>query len=167
MSALDPYLEVTLLLHCHHPNLSPYNGHRIAIGFQSEVQAKEYYRLISQRDFTKTMELYPKRETNSVSLRLPSRVVQITASSKCSGFYIRFKGEQLAKEWQRALLLWEFVSSTTDCLYVERDIGYKKLNEMLHIPDKAESSGRRRPDHAQASRLREYYIFRFELETVS
>ncbi|TGJ78407.1 hypothetical protein E0Z10_g10358 [Xylaria hypoxylon] len=124
-------------------NLSiEFNPPRVSVGFRTERQAVQYLDLISCRPFTKTLKLDPQRYGRFVSVRLPSRVAQIEASTTYYGFRLCTKNTEFAKQWKYALILWEYTPNSERNLYLKRDIENEELNALLcideHLPENKE-----------------------------
>ncbi|KAI0383176.1 hypothetical protein F5Y04DRAFT_250797 [Hypomontagnella monticulosa] len=106
----------------------------IVIGFRHNFQADQYLLLMKGNRFVDVMDLGVKLVSDrSVSMRLPSRVTEIVSSASSCGFYLCFSDEDLASQWQRALLLWKFREGSRSKLYVDRNIDDGQLNKMLRI----------------------------------
>ncbi|KAI1753611.1 hypothetical protein F4782DRAFT_82850 [Xylaria castorea] len=129
---------------------------KICIGFQNERQAVRYHDLISRQYFTDKMKLNPQIFKRFVSVRLPSRVVQLHASTTHNGFYLCTEDADFAKQWTEALMLWNFtLGRDTHKLYLKRDIATEDLNTLLDSHSNERSPPRRRePGSARASRAR-------------
>ncbi|CAJ2504197.1 Uu.00g115910.m01.CDS01 [Anthostomella pinea] len=109
---------------------------KLTIAFQNEFQAIKSYTLVKDRSFTKDMNLDPSQHRRYVSLRLPSRVTDIVASTACGGFYLHFCDVDVAKGWHKTLLLWKFVDGSSTDLYLARDISQWYLRHILGMePD--------------------------------
>ncbi|KAI1846490.1 hypothetical protein JX266_007387 [Neoarthrinium moseri] len=130
-SAGEAYLEVSI----------HFDPRRISVGFRTEGQAILYYGLIQQRSFTRDMALDPTVSGRWVSVRLPSRVTDVVASTSCNGFYLCFSSTETASGWHRALLIWKFSAGSTSKLYVERDMPNRRLNEILGISEPPRAKG--------------------------
>lgn len=66
-------------------------------------------------------------------MRLPSKVADIVASTRCNGFYLRFDIPDYAEEWRKALYVWKRFEGNKAHLYVERDMGSRRLNNLLGL----------------------------------
>ncbi|KAI0481669.1 hypothetical protein F4859DRAFT_475550 [Xylaria cf. heliscus] len=113
-----------------------FDPRRVSIGFRNELQASQYKDLICHLQFTVVMRLDPQIHGRFVSVRLPSRVIQIQASTTCDGFYLCTRDADFAKQWKDALMLWKFRRGSTFDLYLERSIRNEDLNRKLHINER-------------------------------
>ncbi|KAI0440464.1 hypothetical protein F4803DRAFT_527105 [Xylaria telfairii] len=126
---------------------------RVAIGFRNNEQAAQYKRLISAKSSTQKLKLDPQRHGRLVSVRLPSRVIQLEASTTYNGFILCTNDAHFAKQWKDALMLWDFTSGSRYNLYFKRDIVAKDLNALLHIDEYIHNPIMREPGRAQNSRI--------------
>jgi hypothetical protein len=134
METLIQYLDVKV----------EFEPRRISIGFDKQKQAVGYYEAINRTKFSREMDLDIKQRGNYVSVRLPSRVSEIVASTSALGFYLVFSDEELAAQWRANLLLWDFISNSKRKLYVRRGLSNETLNVMFGIEDRAEIHEERR-----------------------
>ncbi|KAF2969773.1 hypothetical protein GQX73_g3858 [Xylaria multiplex] len=126
-----------------------FDPRRVSIGFRNEYQALQYHRLISDEPFTDIMRLDPQIYDRFVSVRLPSRVIQIEASTKYNGFCLCTNDAEFARQWKEALILFRVTPGNELNLYLERDIDNDDLNRLLYIPE--HSRKRREPGPAGGS----------------
>ncbi|KAH8160917.1 hypothetical protein CIB48_g7327 [Xylaria polymorpha] len=113
---------------------------RVVIGFRNTEQAAQYQFLITAKAFTQTMKLDPRRHDRLVSVRLPSRVLQIEASTAHHGFFLCSKDADFAKQWKEALILWNSMPGNPCNLYLKRDISNEDLNALLCIDERPDKS---------------------------
>lgn len=104
---------------------------RITVGFQDEDIAMAFHTKVKSTAFHKEMDLKSERHGRKVSMRLPSRVTEVVASTSALGFYIVFSDENLAKQWQDNLLIWKFLRNSKRKLYVDRDLSQKGVGQLL------------------------------------
>ncbi|KAI3340973.1 hypothetical protein F4824DRAFT_450226 [Ustulina deusta] len=148
-------LDLSVQLSCGHADSGDYS-HEIVVGFHNEQQARQYSNLVFRQPFTQTMGLHPYQHGRHVTLRLPSRVTMVHASTTYGGFYIHFNSADLAKQWRKALLLWQFLPNSENDLYIERLVGKDTLDKFLQIPGRTQPEyqpKRREPDLAPPSEL--------------
>ena len=110
---------------------------RVSVEFRTEEQAKRYYDQVRNRSIHEKERLDSHLDRRGVSIRLPSRVTGIVASTTYEGFYLVFNDKNLAKDWVNGLLVWNFVSragvkSETEA-FVVRDVKDDNLNKALGI----------------------------------
>lgn len=110
------------------------NTRRVHITFQSTAQAFAYSQYISQRSIVKRETLAVSQTGREVSLRLPSRVSQIVATTTYGGFCFVFDDAQLARDWARSFLVWKFYPQSERRLYVDRFVSGEALNSWVGIP---------------------------------
>ncbi|GAP88107.1 hypothetical protein SAMD00023353_1501310 [Rosellinia necatrix] len=137
--ATEDYLQLTI----------QFDPRRVNVGFRNDNQAFQYERLISMRAFTTAMKLDPQRRGRFVSIRLPSRVTDIEASTTYSGFTLCIDDLEFARQWEDALIVWKFASSRNQ-LYIQRDIDNRYLNQLLDICESPPRVSFQSPEIARA-----------------
>ncbi|KAI1175134.1 hypothetical protein F4777DRAFT_579259 [Nemania sp. FL0916] len=137
-----------------------FNNHprppRFSIGFRNELQAYQYWSLISEKEFTKSNDLEPTLEGCFVSVRLPARLFGVEVGIGNNGFCLCTGERDFAQRWIDALILWTSSSSTVNKLYyvyVERDISDGELNRLLGIDEYVDQSESTEPGKAQTSEM--------------
>ncbi|KFA70539.1 hypothetical protein S40285_09850 [Stachybotrys chlorohalonatus IBT 40285] len=93
---------------------------RIIITFPSTAAAVRYLHIIQKTKAHNIIELKSEQlpgDSRSVSLRLPSTVIEIEASTTYGGFLMTFDDENDARMWQKDLLLWRFSDRSKNQVY--------------------------------------------------
>jgi len=147
MAEASKYLDVQIRL----------DPKRVSVEFRTEEQAKRYYDQVRNRSIHETERLDSHLDRRRVSIRLPSRVTGIVASTTYKGFYLVFNDKNLAKDWVNGLLVWSFVSragvkSETEA-FVVRDVNDDDLNKALGIKSTQRYES---PEDAVASKKKPY-----------
>ncbi|KAH7313832.1 hypothetical protein B0I35DRAFT_480482 [Stachybotrys elegans] len=130
------------------------NKRRIIITFPRTFVADKYLEKIENTTANRRIRLEPEKlsdDSRSVSLRLPSTVTEIEASSTYGGFFMRFSNEKDARMWQDDLLLWKFAVSSTTSLYVVRNIHEVGLYRKLGVPSPHPPPPDEEPRHVEAA----------------
>ncbi|CAI6094845.1 unnamed protein product [Clonostachys chloroleuca] len=96
-------------------------ANRIIIGFPNPEQAKSYHKIVQSRDRNGIVSC--QLDGYKTSLRLPGRIISISASTRCGGLCFNFADLELAKWWVDELLIWKFVEGSNRKVYVDRRIG--------------------------------------------
>jgi hypothetical protein len=118
---MSPYPYTFLEVHIKFPTFDPPTDAYISIGFPELRQAKWYHQHIKGTALHHEQNLLSQRKDRMVSVRLPSRFTQISASSKCDGFYFTVSDEGLAEQWVASLVVWKFLQGSKTQLYVTRN----------------------------------------------
>lgn len=131
---------------------------RVQVQFRTEEQARRYHAQVQGRGIHRRRGLGSQLDPTykSVSLRIPSQVIRIEASTRFNGFYLVFSDEHVASEWVDGLLVWRFVhrtngTSKTD-VYVWRDVDDKRLNEALGITGQVQDDVQKLRDETPSGR---------------
>ncbi|CAM1505789.1 Fc.00g114260.m01.CDS01 [Cosmosporella sp. VM-42] len=111
---------------------------RIIITFRTERQARHYNEYIKRKDQHGAVQ--SKVKGCDASIRLPTRVTRIVASTNCRGFYIVFNDAAFAKWWEDNLIIWKAVKGSKTKIYVDRDMKDSVINARLGIEDAAPSA---------------------------
>ncbi|KFA80951.1 hypothetical protein S40288_11759 [Stachybotrys chartarum IBT 40288] len=107
---------------------------RICVGFRSSVQASQYLAYIKRTHFHDEEGLQGEQDAKDrrlVSIRLPGRAVEMTASKQYNGFYITFSDESLARQWNQNLLIWDFVQGSRRKLYLRCAVEIYNVGRMM------------------------------------
>lgn len=106
---------------------------RVHLSFGSSVQARAYYQILEHSSFQKKLQLAPRVESDdySVSLRLPSRIGEIRATSRRGGFDFVFSDQNLKDGWVKNMRLWDMDSDGK--VFVKWDLAPQDLNRELGI----------------------------------
>ncbi|KAH7011231.1 hypothetical protein EDB80DRAFT_711413 [Ilyonectria destructans] len=125
------------------------NLNRINIRFRTEAQAIAYCQVLE----TRVPDKAATREDGSfvVSIRLPSRVTSIVASTQYGGYYLVFSDPKLADWWNKKLIVWKLIEGSSRKLYVDRYISDESLNHSLGIRARNPEYGANEPALARVS----------------
>ncbi|KAK7915003.1 hypothetical protein PG985_012706 [Apiospora marii] len=124
---------------------------RVHISFGSTLQARAYYRILENSSFQKKLQLVPRIESDdySVSMRLPSRISEIRATSRRGGFNFIFSDQNLKDGWVKNMRLWDMDSDGK--VYVKWDLSPQDLNRELGI--RVVDSPQRKPSPPPVSKI--------------
>lgn len=106
---------------------------RVHISFGSKEQTQAYKIFLEDSPFQKKLQLDPKIEgdNHSVSMRLPSRIGEIRASSRLGGFNFVFNDKSLKDGWVKNMKLWDM--DRDGKVFVKWDLSPQDLNRELGI----------------------------------
>ncbi|KAI0599156.1 hypothetical protein F4775DRAFT_129205 [Biscogniauxia sp. FL1348] len=112
-------------------DVSFYYEPRIEITFRTKDQAEQYKKLV-EKQAPENMKLNAHVLDTCVSLRVPSCLTSIKASTSNRGLFLCFSDAAVAREWKEALLVVKSTSKDNTTLYVNRDIRDVDLNKLLN-----------------------------------
>lgn len=125
--------SVYLRVYVHLGDIKEQEPNQICITFPTQQQATSYHTLIVNETFVTENQLGPYVSDHTVWMRLPSKIANIVACTRCHGFYLHFLSPDYANEWRKALYLWRKYNGKKNMLYIERDTVKLRLNDHLGI----------------------------------